>query len=72
VTPAPAPLGTVVIVEDDPILLDQLTWSLKGHFDVASATDAERARSLCETDPDLYLFDLRLPPDGEVQVGDAI
>jgi len=69
VTPAPAPLGTVVIVEDDPILLDQLTWSLKGHFEVASATDAERGWALCETDPDLYLFDLRLPPSGEIEEG---
>jgi len=69
VTPAPAPLGTVVIVEDDPILLDQLTWSLKGHFEVASAIDAERGWALCETDPDLYLFDLRLPPSGEIEEG---
>jgi len=69
VTPAPAPLGTVVIVEDDPILLDQLTWSLKGHFEVASATDAKRGWALCETDPDLYLFDLRLPPSGEIEEG---
>ena len=68
-TPAPGTLGTVVIVEDDPILLDQLTWSLKGHFEVSSASDAERARPLCDTDPDLYLFDLRLPPSGEIEEG---
>ena len=67
--PVPGTLGSVVIVEDDPILLDQLTWSLKGHFEIASATDAERARPLCETDPDLYLFDLRLPPSGEIEEG---
>ena len=67
--PVPGRLGSVVIVEDDPILLDQLTWSLKGHFEIASATDAERARPLCETDPDLYLFDLRLPPSGEIEEG---
>jgi DNA-binding NtrC family response regulator len=62
-------LGTVVVVEDDPILLDQLTWALKGHFEVSSASDADRARPLCETDPDLYLFDLRLPPSGEIEEG---
>ena len=67
--PGTGTLGSVVIVEDDPILLDQLTWSLKGHFEIASATDAERARPLCETDPDLYLFDLRLPPSGEIEEG---
>jgi len=61
--------GTIVIVEDDPILLDQLTWALKGTFEVTSARDATEARSLCETDPDLYLFDLRLPPSGEIEEG---
>ncbi len=68
-TPAPGTLGTVVIVEDDPILLDQLTWALKGHFEVSSANDAVRARPLCAADPDLYLFDLRLPPSGEIEEG---
>lgn len=68
-TSTPGTLGTVVVVEDDPILLDQLTWALKGHFEVSSASDAERARTLCETDPDLYLFDLRLPPSGEIEEG---
>jgi DNA-binding NtrC family response regulator len=68
-TSNPGTLGTVVVVEDDPILLDQLTWALKGHFEVSSASDAERARKLCETDPDLYLFDLRLPPSGEIEEG---
>jgi DNA-binding NtrC family response regulator len=61
--------GSIVIVEDDPILLDQLTWALKGKFEVASARDATEARPLCETDPDLYLFDLRLPPSGEIEEG---
>jgi DNA-binding NtrC family response regulator len=68
ISPPGAP-GTIVIVEDDPILLDQLTWALKGKFEVFSARDADEARSLCETDPDLYLFDLRLPPSGEVEEG---
>jgi DNA-binding NtrC family response regulator len=61
--------GTIVIVEDDPVLLDQLTWALKGKFDVTSARDAEEGRSLCESDPDLYLFDLRLPPSGQIEEG---
>jgi DNA-binding NtrC family response regulator len=67
-TSAGAP-GTIVIVEDDPVLLDQLTWALKGKFDVTSACDAEQARSLCESDPDLYLFDLRLPPSNQIEEG---
>jgi DNA-binding NtrC family response regulator len=65
----PGAPGTIVIVEDDPILLDQLTWALKGRFEVTSARDAVEARPLCDSDPDLYLFDLRLPPSGEIQEG---
>ena len=68
-TASPGAPGTIVIVEDDLILLDQHTWALKGKFEVSSARDADEARSLCETDPDLYLFDLRLPPSGEVEEG---
>jgi DNA-binding NtrC family response regulator len=61
--------GTIVIVEDDPILLDQLSWALKGKFEVSCARDATEGRVLCESDPDLYLFDLRLPPSGEIEEG---
>ncbi len=65
----PGSPGTIVIVEDDRELLDQLTWSLKGLFDVRGARDAGEGRALCESDPDLYLFDLRLPPSGSVDEG---
>ena len=68
-SPESGPPGTIVIVEDDPQLLDQLTWSLKGLFDVRGARDASQGRALCETDPDLYLFDLRLPPSNTVEEG---
>jgi two-component system NtrC family response regulator len=56
-------------VEDDAILLEQLTWALKGKFAVSAARDATHGRGLCESEPDLYLFDLRLPPSGQVQEG---
>jgi DNA-binding NtrC family response regulator len=37
---------------------------------ISSAGDATRGRALCESDPpDLYLFDLRLPPSHEVREG---
>jgi DNA-binding NtrC family response regulator len=65
----PEPPGSIVIVEDDRELLEQLTWSLKGLFEVRGAPDAARARALCESDPDLYLFDLRLPPSGTIDEG---
>jgi DNA-binding NtrC family response regulator len=69
VSASPAAPGSILIVEDDPVLLDQLAWALKGKFEVSRARDAIEARTLCESDPDLYLFDLRLPPSGEVDEG---
>ncbi len=68
-SPQPGPPGTIVIVEDDRQLLDQLTWALKGLLEVRGAHDAVQGRSLCESDPDLYLFDLRLPPSGTIEEG---
>ena len=65
----PGPPGTIVIVEDDPQLLDQLTWALKGLFEVRGAQDTVKGRALCEQDPDLFLFDLRLPPSGTIEEG---
>ena len=62
--------GRILIVEDDPILLDQLAWALQDRFDVLRARDALEGRSLCESDrPDVYLFDMRLPPSGDVEEG---
>jgi DNA-binding NtrC family response regulator len=69
VSQQPGPPGTIVIVEDDPQLLDQLTWALKGLLEVRGARDATQGRALCESDPDLYLFDLRLPPSGTIEEG---
>ncbi len=64
-----APLGRLLIVEDDPFLLEQLTWALKGRFAVSGARDASQGKALCESEPDLYLFDLRLPPSNQVREG---
>jgi DNA-binding NtrC family response regulator len=61
--------GRILIVEDDPILLDQLSWALKEKFEVLAASDAREGRNLCELVPDVYLFDMRLPPSGEVVEG---
>ncbi|HEY6052135.1 MAG TPA: sigma-54 dependent transcriptional regulator [Thermoanaerobaculia bacterium] len=68
IDPPPTP-GTILVVEDDPFLLDQLRWTLKGGFEVRGARDATEGRALLESDPDLYLFDLRLPPSGQVEEG---
>ena len=64
-----ASLGRILIVDDDPYLLEQLTWALKGRFTVSAARDGPQGRALCEADPDLYLFDLRLPPSNQVREG---
>lgn len=56
--------GRILIVEDDPVLLDQLAWALKERFQVLRALDAVEGRTLCESEPDVYLFDMRLPPSG--------
>ena len=64
-----ARLGRVLIVEDDAALLDQLTWALKPEFDVVGAGDAWPGRRALQEDFDIHLFDLRLPPSGQVEEG---
>jgi DNA-binding NtrC family response regulator len=61
--------GRLVVVEDDPVLLDQLVWALKGRFEVHRARDATDGLKLADLDPDVYLLDLRLPPSGEAEEG---
>ncbi len=65
----PGPLGRLVIVEDDPFLLEQLTLALKSRFVVSGARNATHGRVVCESEPDVYLFDLRLPPSNRVEEG---
>ena len=61
--------GRILIVEDDPFLLEQLTWALKGTFSVTGARDAAEGRARLDTCPDVCLFDLRLPPSNTVEEG---
>jgi len=61
--------GRVAIVEDDPVLLDQLGWALRGRFEVLPARDAAEGLALADHDPDVFLVDLRLPPSGEPEEG---
>ncbi len=61
--------GRVLVVDDDAALLEQLRWALAGHFEVTGARDAQEARALLGSSPDLCLFDLRLPPSGRVEEG---
>jgi len=61
--------GRLAVVEDDPLLRDQLVWALKEKFEVLSAGDAAEGLKLAELEPDVYLLDLRLPPSGEAEEG---
>jgi len=72
VTEARRPLGRLAIVEDDRELLDQLVWALKGDFEVSTAGDGVTGRALIASEPDLFLFDLRLPPSRRIEEGLAL
>ena len=61
--------GKLAIIEDDPLLLDQLVWSLKSSFEIHPAPDAEAGMALLELEPDLYLVDLGLPPSHQPEEG---
>jgi DNA-binding NtrC family response regulator len=61
--------GRLGIVDDDRLLLDQLTWALKERFEVLTAADAVKGLALAEHDPDVFLVDLRLPPSNEATEG---
>ena len=59
----------ILIVEDDPFLLQQLTFALAGRFAVTGARDAVEGRARLTEEPDVCLFDLRLPPSQTVEEG---
>ncbi len=61
--------GRLAIVEDDPLLRDQLVWALKERFEIHSAGDAAEGLKLVDLEPDVYLLDLRLPPSREAEEG---
>jgi two-component system response regulator PilR (NtrC family) len=61
--------GRLAVVEDDAALLDQLTWALKGRFELFKALSAPEGLALAEHEPDVFLLDLRLPPSHEAEEG---
>jgi DNA-binding NtrC family response regulator len=61
---------SVLVVDDDAPLADQLRWVLAGRYDVSLAADRPGAIEALETlHPDLVLLDLCLPPDGTPEEG---
>jgi DNA-binding NtrC family response regulator len=64
--------GRLAIVEDDPLLLDQLVWSLKSTFEIVKALDCTAGLALADKEPDIFLIDLRLPPSNQPEEGLAL
>ncbi len=61
---------TVLLVEDDPHLADQLRWALKDEYRVKRAADRPEALgALQRARPDLLLLDLCLPPENTPEEG---
>ncbi len=60
----------LVIVEDEPDILDVLTYNLKkAGFDIASSLDGKEGLALIQrTHPDLILLDLMLPGLGGLEI----
>ena len=60
----------LLIVDDDTLLQEQLTWALKPDFDLIQCYDRETALRAAENEPyDLALLDLHLPPTHELSDG---
>jgi DNA-binding NtrC family response regulator len=63
------PSGRLAIIEDDPVLLDQLRWALKSKFEIQTASNGVDGAALIESGPECFLIDLRLPPSNEPREG---
>jgi two-component system response regulator VicR len=64
-------LKKILIVEDDPYILEILTYILEAEgYDVVQSEDGEACEHLAEILPDLILMDIRLKEPG--QNGDMI
>ena len=61
----------LLIIDDDPILQDQLAWALKQDFELTLCSDRESGlKSAAGERPDLVLLDLHLPPS--LALGDGL
>jgi DNA-binding NtrC family response regulator len=64
------PHPTVLVVDDDGPLAEQLRWALKDRYEVSWAADRlDGLRALETVHPDLVLLDLCLPPEGTPEEG---
>src|ERR687888_2476616 len=59
----PMPKATVLLVEDDPEIRDQMRWGLEESYTVHTAGNAREALALMKRErPPLVTLDLGLPP----------
>ena len=56
-------MPNILLVDDEPIIIDSLTYSLRREgYEVFTALDGAQALSMFEsTNPDLVILDIRLP-----------
>jgi two-component system response regulator PilR (NtrC family) len=60
----------LLIIDDDPILQDQLAWALKQDFELTLCSDRESGlKAAAGEHPDLVLLDLHLPPSQALNDG---
>lgn len=61
------PRRVLLVIDDDPVTLNQISWGLRDEYEVVPAGDPERARQIVGERPvDLVLLDLHLPPDTSI------
>lgn len=62
ITPAPIPMATILIVDDEPDIREMIRFALEdAGFNVREAGHADEARKLIGEGPDLVLLDWMLP-----------
>ena len=60
----------LLIIDDDPILQDQLAWALRQDFELTRCSDRESGLNAAARErPDLVLLDLHLPPSHALNDG---
>lgn len=65
VEPEPARQATLLLVDDDPLIIESLSFLLRKHYKVVSADSRKKANELLagmDERPDIALIDLGLPP----------
>ncbi|HKQ60665.1 MAG TPA: sigma-54 dependent transcriptional regulator [Candidatus Polarisedimenticolaceae bacterium] len=65
--------ASLLVVEDDPLIADQLRWALKDQYELRLAHSRDQALAeLNRARPDLVLLDLCLPPGNVPEEGFAV